>query len=91
MEGDLDRLKKWIVRKRVQGCSVTEICTSAQISRDMRDFQHFSQLLKTITVLHYFQRPYMKLGESKFLIASLDDLRRALGRRIFHVLGHLFN
>ena len=50
-----------------------------EISRDMRDFQHFTQLLKTVTLLHYFQRPYMKVGGSKFLIASLDDVRRALG------------
>jgi putative transposase len=35
MERDLDKLKEWIVKKRLQGCSVTEICASAQISRDM--------------------------------------------------------
>ena len=35
MDRDLDQLKAWIVRKRVRGCSVTEICTSAKISRDM--------------------------------------------------------
>ena len=35
MDRDLDQLKAWIVKKRVQGYSVTEICTSAKISRDM--------------------------------------------------------
>ena len=35
MDKDLDRLRAWIIRKRLQGASVTEICTSAQISRDM--------------------------------------------------------
>jgi putative transposase len=35
MDRDLDRLREWIVRKRLQGCSVAEICVSAQISRDM--------------------------------------------------------
>jgi hypothetical protein len=49
-----------------------------EISRDMRDFQHFTQFLKTITLLHYFQRPYMKHGESKLLIATLEDVKRAL-------------
>jgi len=39
MERDRSRLKEWIVRKRLQGCSVTEICISAQISRDM--FYHW--------------------------------------------------
>ncbi len=35
MDRDLDQLKAWIIRKRLQGCSVTEICNSAKISRDM--------------------------------------------------------
>jgi DNA-binding MarR family transcriptional regulator len=49
-----------------------------EISRDMRDFQHFTQFLKTVTLLHYFQRPYMKLKDSRLLIASLEDVRKAL-------------
>jgi transposase len=35
MEGDWDRLKAWIVRKRVQGWSVADICVHARVSRDM--------------------------------------------------------
>lgn len=35
MERDWKKLKKWIVKKRLQGCSVTGICASSQISRDM--------------------------------------------------------
>jgi putative transposase len=35
MDRDSDKLKAWIIRKRLQGCSVTEICASAKISRDM--------------------------------------------------------
>ncbi len=35
MDRDLDQLKVWIIRKRLQGWSVTDICTSAKISRDM--------------------------------------------------------
>jgi len=35
LDRDLDQLKAWIVRKRQQGWSVTEICASARISRDM--------------------------------------------------------
>jgi DNA-binding MarR family transcriptional regulator len=49
-----------------------------EISRDMRDFQHFVQLLKTITLLHYFQRPYMKMNGSKLLVATLKDVETAL-------------
>jgi len=35
LDRDLDQLKTWIIRKRLQGWSVTEICSSAKISRDM--------------------------------------------------------
>lgn len=35
MERDWNRLKRWIIRKRLQGWSVTKICAWAQISRDM--------------------------------------------------------
>ncbi|MBE3116890.1 helix-turn-helix domain-containing protein, partial [Candidatus Bathyarchaeota archaeon] len=35
MDRDLDQLKAWIIRKKQQGWSVTEICTTAKISRDM--------------------------------------------------------
>lgn len=31
---DWDRLKRWIIKRRLQGWSVTEICAHAQISRD---------------------------------------------------------
>jgi hypothetical protein len=56
-----------------------------EITRDMRDFQHFTQFLKTITLLHYFQRPYMKLNGSKMLVATLEDVTRTLSiyREIF--------
>ncbi len=35
MDQDLERLKAWIIKKRLQGWSVTEICVSTRISRDM--------------------------------------------------------
>jgi putative transposase len=35
VDRDLDQLKAWIIRKKLKDCSVTEICTSAKISRDM--------------------------------------------------------
>jgi hypothetical protein len=49
-----------------------------EISRDMRDFQHFTQFLKTITLLHYFQRSYMKMNGSKLLVSTLTDVEKAL-------------
>ena len=33
MDRDWDRLRSWIVRKRLEGKSVAEICVQAQISR----------------------------------------------------------
>jgi transposase len=35
LDRDSDQLKAWIIRKKQQRWSVTEICTSAKISRDM--------------------------------------------------------
>lgn len=35
MDRDWVCLKRWIIKKRLQGWSVTEVCTHAQISRDM--------------------------------------------------------
>lgn len=35
MNRDIDKLKKWIINKREQGLSVTDICYKANISRDM--------------------------------------------------------
>jgi transposase InsO family protein len=34
VERDWDRLKRWIIKRRLQGWPVTEICAHAQISRD---------------------------------------------------------
>lgn len=35
MDRDIAQLKAWIIKKRLQGWAVTDICTSARISRDM--------------------------------------------------------
>jgi len=49
-----------------------------EIVRDMRDFQHFIQLLKAITLLHCYQRPFLKVNGKTFFISSVEDLRKAL-------------
>jgi hypothetical protein len=49
-----------------------------EIVRDMRDFQHFTQFLKTITVLHFLQRPFTKIGEKRFLLSTVQDVKNAL-------------
>jgi predicted transcriptional regulator len=56
-----------------------------EISRDMRDFQHFTQFLKTITLLHFYQRPYMKFEETRFLISTVEDVHRG-----FEVYNEIF-
>ena len=48
-----------------------------EINRDMRDFQHFGQFLATITLLHYFQRPYIIHHDTRYLIAVAEDVRQA--------------
>ena len=48
------------------------------IVRDMRDFQHFMQFLKTITALHLFQRPLITIGKKTFVVSTLHDVALAL-------------
>jgi DNA-binding MarR family transcriptional regulator len=49
-----------------------------QISRDMRDFTHFCEFLKAITLLHYYRRPIAVKGEKKFVVSTLEDVIRAM-------------
>lgn len=49
-----------------------------EIVRDMRDFQHFVQFLKTVTALHFYQRVFMKMSDRKFLLSTIKDVRNAL-------------
>lgn len=49
-----------------------------QIIRDMRDFPRFTQFLKAITVLHFFQRPFIKVGDKRFILSTVEDVWRAL-------------
>jgi hypothetical protein len=46
--------------------------------RDMRDFQHFTQFLKAVTALHFYRRPFIKIGGKRFFVSSVEDVRRAL-------------
>jgi DNA-binding PadR family transcriptional regulator len=49
-----------------------------EIVRDMRDFQHFCQFLKALTVLHFYQRALMRVGDKRFIISSVEDVKKAL-------------
>jgi DNA-binding MarR family transcriptional regulator/uncharacterized C2H2 Zn-finger protein len=48
------------------------------IVRDMRDFQHFCQFLKTITALYTYQRPSFKINDKRFIVSNVEDVRQAL-------------
>jgi len=50
---------------------------SHSIIRDMRDFQHFIQLLKTITAMHLFQRSQLVEKDKRYVVASLHDVMLA--------------
>lgn len=49
-----------------------------EIVRDMRDFAHFMQFLKTVTALHFYQRPFMKKGDKQYLMSTVEDVWRAV-------------
>ncbi len=44
------------------------------IARDMRDFSHFTQFLKSWTVLHIFQRPCLTIGDKDYIISNNYDV-----------------
>lgn len=48
------------------------------IIRDMRDFQHFTQFLKTITALHLFQRPQIVINGKTFVVSTMYDVAVAV-------------
>jgi len=50
----------------------------SSIVRDMRDFQHFTQFLKTITVLHLFQRPQIMINGKVFVVSTMYDVAVAI-------------
>lgn len=56
-----------------------------EIVRDMRDFQHFIQFLKTIVALNMYQRPFLQVDGKKFVVASAEDVKDAFDvfREIF--------
>jgi hypothetical protein len=49
-----------------------------QLARDMRDFDHFLQLIYAYTVLHLFQRPRIDAPHGKLVFATMEDFRLAL-------------
>jgi hypothetical protein len=49
-----------------------------QLARDMRDFDHFLQLIHSYTLLHLFQRPRIDAPHGKLVFATMQDFRLAL-------------
>ncbi|MEM4973139.1 MAG: hypothetical protein QXR87_05470 [Candidatus Hadarchaeales archaeon] len=54
--------------------------------RDMRDFDHFCQLVKSVTFLNSLKRPVLKKGGRRYLLATAEDVLSALSLyvRFFH-------
>jgi len=50
---------------------------SSDITRDMRDFQHFLQMLDTYPIFYLFQRPIITIGKQKYLVITVEDVVRA--------------
>jgi len=45
--------------------------------RDMRDYNHFCEILPAYTMLKLFQRPIMVVNGQKWLVSSLEDVKAA--------------
>lgn len=46
--------------------------------RDMRDFKHLIQLIKTVAALHFMQRPRIEAYDKKYVVASRFDVEFVL-------------
>jgi hypothetical protein len=49
-----------------------------EIVRDMRYFQHFCQFLKALTALHFYQRAFIRAGDKRFIVSTVEDVKKAL-------------
>ncbi|MGC9125775.1 MAG: hypothetical protein ACP5GW_06610, partial [Caldisericaceae bacterium] len=47
-------------------------------TREMRDIAHFMSLIKAATLFNFVRRPYLQVGEDKYLLSTLDDLKLVL-------------
>jgi len=46
--------------------------------REMRDVRHFMSMIKAATLFNFVRRPYIEIGDKKYLISTLDDLKLVL-------------
>lgn len=81
IKGVIIALQKWIQSGEVDVIipfeGLYELFPSS-IVRDMRDFQHFIQFLKTITILHLFQRPQITINGKVFVVSTMYDVAVAI-------------
>jgi hypothetical protein len=50
---------------------------SSSSTRDMRDYEHFTQILPSYTMLKLFQRPIITIKNQKYLVVALEDVKEA--------------
>lgn len=50
---------------------------SNEATRDMRDYEHFNQMLLTYPALKLFQRPIVTIGDQKFTVITVEDVLAA--------------
>ena len=56
-----------------------------EITRDMRDFDHFLQLVKTFTALHVHRRVLMKSNGNLYILSSVSDVENS-----FKIFNEIF-
>ena len=50
---------------------------SSEATRDMRDYDHFTQILPTYAEFKLFQRPIITFGKQKYIVTTIDDVLAA--------------
>jgi hypothetical protein len=49
----------------------------SEAARDMRDYDHFSQMLPTYTLFKLYQRPILTIKNKKYLVITIEDVLTA--------------
>jgi hypothetical protein len=70
------RLKQFKLRVIVPFPNIDNLFSSIAI-RDMRDYNHFTEILPALAMLKLFQRPIAKINDQYYLLVTIDDVKAA--------------
>jgi hypothetical protein len=74
-----DTVKKYSLRTVMPFPNLrTLVEFSSEAIRDMRDYEHFNQILPTFSAFKLFQRPIITVNGKKYIVVAVEDVLAAL-------------